>query len=499
MLHKVIRSIESFGHRNAFCIDGNYYTYNDFADSVGRIISTLRESNCEQEKLIGVMAYNDIETYASIYAILFSGCGFVPLNPANPPDRNLSIADTSDIQTILTSRDFPGHRQLFPEKIKVMDTINLPDSAAPLTIPDTDKDDIAYILFTSGSTGKPKGVPVSRGNLAAFIEAFLGLGYDVSENDRFLQMFELTFDFSIFTYMLPLCIGACVYTIPSDGIKYASVYTIMEEYEITFAAMVPSILTYLRPYFPEILFPSMKYSLFCGEGLYSDIVREWIKCVPACKIINAYGPTEATVFCLIYDWDKDNSNKDLNGIISIGKAFNKMSAMVVDESLNPLPAGCSGELCLSGDQLISGYWKDPQKDKEAFFRPGNNGSDALYYRTGDLALVDAEGDFMYCGRLDFQVKIQGYRIELGEIEFHTRELTRLSNVAAVAHSNKNGIMQIHLFLEGYENGGFNSITEYLRTKVPEYMLPSTIRSMERFPLSINGKTDRKALAAMIEN
>jgi acyl-coenzyme A synthetase/AMP-(fatty) acid ligase len=332
------------------------------------------------------------------------------------------------------------------------------------------------------------------------MDAFWQLGYKMNEKDKVLQMFDMTFDLSLMSYLAPLCRGACVYTVPPGGIKYASVYTILEEQEITVALMVPSIIAYLRPYFEEINLQKMKYSMFCGEALYEDVVLEWAKCVPNALVQNVYGPTEATIFCLTYDIKKDQfKNKNYNGITCIGKPMMNMGAIIVDENLKPVPKGQKGELCLTGFQMTRGYWKNPEKDKEAFFILESNGEAKTYYRTGDIAFLDEDDDFMFGGRLDHQIKIQGFRVELSEIEHHAREFTKISNIAAVASDSAGtGNVKIYLFVENYE-GKTEDINSYLETKVPKYMIPSFIHNLPVFPLNVNGKIDRKALLKNVVN
>jgi amino acid adenylation domain-containing protein len=494
MLNYIRESCIRFADKTAFVIENKSYTYSDFAVKVSSVRNRLDQLGGKNLKLVGVETYNDIDTYTSIFGILFSGNGFVPLNPTNPIDRNQSVIEQSELRVILTSNKNSDISKLASaSNIDVISFDDLIFGEINLKIPDVSDEEIAYILFTSGSTGVPKGVPITRKNLTAFIDAFYALGYNIDENDRFMQMFELTFDFSIFTYIAPLCKGASVHTLPTGGIKYANVYTILEEQEITFAAMVPSILSYLRPYFEEIKFDKMKYSLFCGEALVKDVVTEWQKCTPNSTIINAYGPTEATVFCLIYNCSKDaNEIKEHNDAISIGKEMLNTKALVIDENLNIIPNGEKGELCLSGDQVTPGYWKNDEKNKDSFFKVKIGDKEEIFYRTGDLSYIDSQGDFMFLGRLDFQVKVDGFRIELGEIEHYVRHHTNLTNVVAAPINNKVGTAEIHLFMENF-SGDSNELVLKLKEKIPHYMIPSYFHNVPAFPLNSNGKVDRKAL------
>lgn len=495
MLEKIKSSCEIFSKKNAFVIAGNCFTYQQFAEITSKIRLILEQEPCASEGLIGVIESNDIETYCSIYACLFTGKTFVPLNPENPIDRNLDILQQTEIKTILSAQSNEKISSLSGKSaVNIIYTKTLPEAEVNLEITNIPENINAYILFTSGSTGIPKGVPLTRKNLFSFIDAFFALGYVVNENDKFLQMFDLTFDLSLMCYIAPLCIGACVYPVPFEGIKFTHIYNIMEDEQITFALMVPSILAYLRPYFEEIHFEKVKYSLFCGEALYEDISREWQRCVPNALVQNVYGPTEATIFCLTYDLSKEPQKiKSINGIVCIGKPMINMDAIVVDENNKSLPKGEKGELCLTGNQLTDGYWKNPQKNKEAFFTLPINGIVKTFYRTGDLAFQDDGNDFMFSGRIDNQVKIQGFRVELSEIEHHAREFVKQNQVAAIAYKNKIGNQQIHLFVEDY-CGKTNELENHLKLKLPQYMVPTSISTLKLFPLNVNGKVDRKTLA-----
>ena len=183
-------------------------------------------------------------------------------------------------------------------------------------------------------------------------------------------------------------------------------------------------------------------------------------------------------------------------MLSIGKEMKGVEAGILDESRKILGLNEKGELCISGDQLTPGYWNNPEKNAESFFELEYKGELHRFYKTGDLCYMDNELDIMYSGRLDFQVKIQGYRIELGEIEHHARECNQKRNAIALPFQNAMGNTEIILFLEGKESDPAQ-VTEYLRSRLPAYMIPSKFVVEEQFPLNTNGKIDRIALKKLI--
>ena len=487
-LDQLADCLHDFSDAHAFCIGGVFYTYKDLQQTISSIQESMVNAGVKEHGNIGFLTYDDLQTYASVFAILFSGHAFVPVNPLHPIERNLSMLRQAGVKFLLSSKS--SEAEIYRSAgFEIIDTTAKKKSKSILQVPLPDHQ-VAYILFTSGSTGIPKGVPITVRSLNAFLSSFFELRYNIDETDRFLQMFDLTFDLSIMSYMVPLCIGACVYTVPFGAIKYQEVFRLLEEHKITVALLVPSILNHLRRFFSEIRLEKMKYSLFCGEALMKDLAEEWSRCIPNASIINTYGPTEATIFCMTYDLTKAKHISAYNGFVSIGEPMKGVDVCIVDEELKPVASGEKGELCLAGEQLTNGYWKNESQNKSAFF----NYKGIRYYRTGDICFAGESGDYFFAGRIDSQVKINGFRVELGEIEHCARNFLK-TNAAAFAIQNESS-QQIILVTEGNKEE-LKSVENYLREQLPDYMVPTKYFSVPEFPLNVNGKLDRNVLLKLI--
>lgn len=491
LIKELQNSFIKHSEKNAFCIENKFFTYNDLAKYISKIRGTIKNFANPDETSFGVVTNNDIETYAGILACLFEGKTFVPICPNTPFERNKTIADQIGIDTIIDSSEKP----ILPD-LKVIESSKLPEveiNIEPNIVPD---ENILFILFTSGSTGIPKGVPLSIANFTAFVESFLEVGIKIDETDRSLQMFELTFDMSIWWTLVPLMKGACLYTLSKKESKLGQIYELLEDHKLTIATMVPSILFYLRQYFDELHLESLKYSIFGGEGLPLDIVKEWSNSIPNATIINFYGPTEHSICSSCYTISRNGDNKVYNGIISIGRPMLKSEMIIVDENNNILGPGEKGELCLGGIQVTPGYINNEEKNKNAFFYCDYKGKISRFYKSGDLCYYDEEGYFMFIGRVDFQVKINGYRVELAEVEYYAKKYLENKNVAAVGFNNIFGDTLLGLFIES-EEFDTNEMLENMRAKLPQYMIPNQIMFREQFPLNKNNKTDRKALTQLL--
>ena len=459
VLEPIRRSIVEFADRNAFFIAGQYYTYKQFGTTVKTVREKVRQS---KDAVLALEIRDDLETYATIVALWMENKAFVPVNPHHPKERNENIINL--IQTNEVGRY---------------------------------KDELAYVLFTSGSTGVPNGVAISRKNVAAFMDSFWKTGIQVTEEDRCLQCFDLTFDVAIQSFLVALTRGACVYTVPYGQVKYLQAASLIHEHHVTFGAMAPSMLTYLRPYFPELDASSFKTCILTAEACPVDLIDAWFDCAKNVEIYDFYGPTEATVYCTFYKCTRGN-NLASNGIVSIGKPLANVLAIIVgDDGREIVDAGQKGELCLSGAQVTQGYWGNPEKNQTAFFIMERDGMAQSFYRTGDLCHWDASGNIMYDGRIDQQAKIQGFRVELGEIEYHARLfLGSQSRVAALAFKNDQQITEIALYIEKEEELSA-PLLAYLREKMPPYMIPNRIVYLPEFPLNSSEKVDRVKLKSLL--
>ncbi|WP_299252459.1 AMP-binding protein [uncultured Aquimarina sp.] len=482
-------SIEKHSDYNVLCINSTFYTYKEFAKEISKIRTTIVNTIEDSEKLIGLVTNDDLQTYASIVALWLEGKAYVPVNPEVPFERNAKVFELTETKYVIDSSE----RSIYID-CKVIASKELLNTEINLVPKEFSGDQLAYILFTSGTTGLPKGVPITFDNVQALVGAIdAEPTFNLEPYDRCLQMFELTFDFSVVTYLFPLLSGSCMYTIPKKAIKYFYIFKLIKEQKLTVLTMVPSIINYLRPYFSEINAPDLRYCSFGGGALHSEIAKEWSDCLPNCKIFNYYGPTEFTVYSGFYPYQKETDTKSHNGIIAIGAPQKDTLYLIVNEKNEEVGIGQTGELCLGGPQITPGYWKNEERNIQSFFTREENDKTVRYYKTGDLCLKDEEGDFLYVSRADFQVKIRGYRVELAEIEFHAKSKSdKKVNMVALDITNNLGNAELGLAIES-EPFDTKEIFDYFKTKMPDYMIPGHVRFIKEFPHSINGKVNRKKL------
>lgn len=470
-LELIATQIHTQPERTWCAIENELFTYGDLSNYIQDYQLSIAANNGP----IGVVLRNDFETYAALIACWMCGKTYVPLNPDYPIQRLLDIIEASGLKRILDAQ----HIGL--PQIKNIELITKqPFNSFRWKLITTETSDNAYILFTSGTTGKPKGVPISFANLQAFFDGFWELGYALSDQDKFLQMFELTFDLSVMSFGVPTLLGASFYVPSQKMVKPLALYDTLESENISFALMVPSAVEMLAPYADELDLPHLKVSQFCGEALKLSQVAIWANACPQTQIDNVYGPTEATIYCTRYTVPSDLTYcLHKKGIVCIGKPMKAVSLFLDDTQ----------ELCLGGDQTTKGYLHASEEQRSKFFE--NNG--IWFYKSGDIASFD--GDNYFChGRSDDQIKIQGYRVELSEIEFAgTKILPEIQN-RCLAVETSNG-WELHLV---FDMDSTQTILSEINEHLPEYMHIKAVHAVHPFPLNSNGKVDKKALKGIID-
>lgn len=509
------RAAARFSERPALQLADRTLTYRELRARASAIAGALATHAPAAPPLTAVFAHRSLTAYAGVLGALLRGHGYVPLNPAFPPDRTRGMLVHSGCRALVV--DAHGARQLgevlggVEERLVLL----LPDEedvsalaarwpshsfygAGALQAKETPgaaeaaADSVAYLLYTSGSTGTPKGVMVAQRNVEHFVDAMVER-YGVTENDRFSQTFDLTFDLSAFDMFVAWERGACLCAPTQAQKMFPARY--IDECGITIWFSVPStavLMSRLRMLKPG-KFPRLRYSLFCGEALAADVMRTWSEAAPNSMLENLYGPTELTIACTLYRWDAARSPAECEqGIVPIGEPYPGMQVLVANESLREVPVGEAGELLMTGPQLSLGYYRDPARTAAAFVTPP--GRAEVFYRTGDRVRRAGPGrPLVYLGRIDNQVKIQGYRVELGEIEAVLREEAGVEAAVAIGWPlTPSGADGVVAFI-GADSADTEAIRHRVAARLPPYMHPSEVRLVAQWPLNANGKIDRKAL------
>lgn len=495
-LDDIIKVFDTYKTRNAFCVNDVFYTYEDLERRIVAIQQSMFANGGSQSGKIGILTSETVDDYASILACWLLGYAYVPVNPLMPVERIRTIIDDAHIDCVLTAieDDKEFFRQLdLGTHIKPISTKEITITGnSSIQYVQRNSDSIAYILFTSGSTGVPKGVPITYSNIEAFLDSYNALDIQTDEHDGYLQMFELTFDVSVASYLVPILTGACVYPVSARGIKYLNVIKVLKKHNITIATIVPSIVKYLKPYFSEISLPGIKCCILTAEAINENLVYEWKTCLPSAAIYNLYGPTEATIWCTGYLLPSTiEQSKSHNDIVAIGKPFKNVSTLIVDAELSEVPLKEKGELLLCSDQLTSGYVNNAERNNEAFAEIAGK----RYYKTGDICYVDEEGDIFYCGRKDDQVKVQGFRIELGEVDMLVKKHLPSLLTVVIKYEDQNKITQIGLVIEGNKEDHAD-LGNHLREFLPYYMVPQKLVFVNELPQNSSNKIDKVKLTTM---
>jgi amino acid adenylation domain-containing protein len=421
-----------------------------------------------------------------------AGAAYVPLDPGLPAARLAIMIQDSQARLVLAQESLRSRLPRSAE-IECMDQISWSAAAGPPgTIPSgvTDENP-AYILYTSGSTGVPKGVVITHRGLYNHM-AWMHQQFPVTSPDRVLQKTPFGFDASVWEFWAPLIAGA-VLVMARPGGQQDPEYLArcIQECQITVLQVTPMQGQMLLEQ-PMISGCQTLKRVFCGgETLNQDLVNQFYQRLPWARLHNLYGPTEATIDATFSECVASSSL----ATASLGGPIANTNVYVLDQRGELVPAGVPGELYIGGAGLARGYIGESALTAQSFLPdPFSHLPGARLYRTGDLVRWRADGNLEYLGRLDMQVKLRGYRIELGEIEAVLRQHPEVSQALVALKDNGAGEKRLTAYV--VSNQGTDEIREYLKSKLPEYMIPSIVFA-SKIPLTVNGKIDYNALPAAL--
>jgi len=519
LLHGFIESAARHPARPALELGEAVLTYGELNGRAAGMARTLDRHALAEPRLTAVFARRSVTAYAGVLAALGRGHAFVPLNPSFPVERTSKMLARSTAMAVVVDASSapqleaildgqaPGMTVLLPDLDDASQLIQLAarfpqhnflssreiQRSEHLSAGHATPEDIAYLLFTSGSTGEPKGVAVAHCNVTHFLDVMVDR-YQVSENDRFSQTFDLTFDLSVFDMFMAWERGACLCAPTHQEKLLPAKYVQSRGITIWFSVPSTAVLMNRLRLLRAGVYPNLRLSLFCGEALPVEVIHAWSVAAPNSTIENLYGPTELTIACTLYRWDGERSVAECErGIVPIGEPYPGMKVLIATPELREVEPGEAGELLMTGPQLTPGYWNDPARTARAFVQPP--GYLETYYRTGDLVRRprSTKDPIVYLGRIDNQIKIQGYRVELGEVEAALRREARVDAAVAIGWpQTASGADSIVGFVAG-SSVDESAIVAALRSSLPSYMQVSRVIRVDEFPLNSNGKIDRGAL------
>jgi amino acid adenylation domain-containing protein len=463
-------------------------TYGELNVRANRLAHWLRGQGVGRDTIVGIALERSSALPVAILGTLKAGGAYLPLDPSYPEARLVFMLEDAGVPVLLTQEAhlgrFPAYRGL---KLCLDTDAERLDRLSPVNpnLP-FHPQRLAYVIYTSGSTGQPKGIAIEHRSVVGFI-AWAQSFFRASDLAAVLASTPVCFDLSVFELFVPLSCGGKVVLVDS----ILALPDLSPDAGVTLVNTVPSALADLLRVCS--LPPSVRVVNLAGEPLTQALVEEIYRQKTVECVYDLYGPTEATVYSTA-------ALRVPNGLATIGRPIANTRAYVLDEHGRPVPAGVPGELYLGGDGLARGYWRRPELSAERFVPdPFSPALEGRLYRTGDRARWRADGLLEFLGRLDGQVKLRGFRIELGEVEANLTAAPGVRQAAAILREDRPG----HKYLVGYvvpedeSGGGEIDLDAFLRERLPGYLVPSALVVLREFPLTANGKLDRRALPAPV--
>jgi amino acid adenylation domain-containing protein len=494
-------AVNRFPERIAVISGLKRLTYLQLNENANQLAAILLQRGLSQENIVGIIMQRSEAMLETILAIWKCGAAYLPIDPGYAAERINLILKESAAKFIITDNASINKQSLkdIGEVIEIvaLEKIAEQRSKASKLNPEVafGSRQLSYVIFTSGSTGRPKGAMIEHiGMVNHLFSKINELG--LNSSSVVAQNASHTFDISVWQFFSALLVGGT--TIIYSNEIVLDVENFIEKIQtdsVTILEVVPSYLEVML----ELLtgqannqLSSLQYLLVTGEVLKRHLVALWFSLKPGIKMVNAYGPTEASDDITHYVMD---ALPDYNHI-PLGKVIQNLRIYIVDEIGNICPKGVTGEICVSGVGVGRGYINDETRTKRAFVTDPFSGNEQRMYKTGDLGRYNAENLIEYAGRKDLQIKIRGFRIELEEIEVKIQEINGVKQVAVVVkedgHQNK--YLSCYLVVQSAITKSY--LIESLTNSLPEYMVPAEFSFLEELPLTSNGKVNRKFLSEL---
>ncbi|HEX2842309.1 Pls/PosA family non-ribosomal peptide synthetase [Hyphomicrobium sp.] len=488
LLHRFFEAqVEKRPNHTAVEFADESLTYKELDQQANRIANTLAARGVKPGDLVALYLKKSPRLYAAMLGILKAGAGYVPIDPRFPLERIRAILDDSRAKSIITEHPLAGEIDGHIGTPILRLDLNRDEIArqSPRAVAGGDKVDpqsLSYVIYTSGSTGRPKGVMIEHRNAVAFVRSLKSI-YRLTADDRVYQGFSTAFDASVEEIWAAFSRGGTL-VVPTEDVERspADVAEFINEREITYYSTVPTMLSMI-----DRDLPTVRTLVLGGEACSSELVARWAK--PGVRMINTYGPTEATVVATWADCVPGET-------VTIGVPLPGYATYVLDENLQPVEPGESGELFIGGLGVARGYMNQEALTAERFISNPfvANDGDRLY-RTSDHVRLGDNGELYFLGRLDDQIKIRGFRVELSEIEAVLIEHPAIK-AAAVRVVDIEDMKQLAAYVVCEGDGASldrTSLAELLRARMPSYMIPQYLDVLPTLPVTTSGKIDRKAL------
>ncbi|CAJ8284993.1 non-ribosomal peptide synthetase [Burkholderia pseudomallei] len=485
----------------ALTFDGQRLSYAELNARANRLAHYLQARGVGPDRLVALCAERGIEMVVGLLAILKAGGAYVPLDPSHPPERLRRMLDDTNPVAVLVDdigadalASFESHVAARSPRVHLSRDI-AQWRACSLANPPTPRERaarrLAYVIYTSGSSGEPKGVMNEHRGVVNRLW-WMQQTYALDERDAVLQKTPFSFDVSVWEFFWPLMSGARLVIAKPEGHKDpAYLSELIDRERVTTLHFVPSMLqAFLEDEGAARGCGSVKRVMCSGEALPPSLVKRFYRCLPDARLHNLYGPTEAAVDVTAWACDAEEGGAS----VPIGRPIANTRIYVLDGYGQPVPRGVAGELYIGGVQVARGYLNRPELTRERFVDDPFVAGGRLY-KTGDLARWRTDGSLEYLGRNDFQVKIRGFRIELGEIEAQLAKVAGVRETVVLARDSGSPAGEKRLVAYYTGNADVAALREQATRHLPAYMVPSAYVRLDAWPLTPNGKLDRRALPA----